>query len=556
MARAVALIGLAVVALCWIAPAWAASPWDGEWEGEVRSSRQICSPCRVRLTVKDGIPDIRGDVSMPDFKIADSGKVSGLMVISVPGYKVDCALHGQIAGDILKAMGQCTGSGEPPEVTLRRISGGGLVSAPPPAGPAPARPPSTQTVPPQTELREVAPGQATRQPTAAQRAFGQGTQPLRLVDLTYDIPEGASIGQLQTGSWLTSCGAGKTVPLTRKSFRQPDLDAFQTVFSYVAQSRGYKLGGRIQSKELTAATYLVNARVTAMNWVSCVRENSKPPQWSGSGSMSIAWQVMRASDGQVVYSTTTRTDSTLPSGERRTDGLLYLFVTTFGDAVLQLVSTPGFRDAVREATAGDRPRIGGADAALLRSPPPFRGGITANMKSILPGVVEIRTPAGAGSGFVVDAAGLILTNAHVVRGTDAVTVGFSDGGTAPGTVVKRDLGRDVALVRVDRKGLRALPIRHGEPILTEKVYAIGSPLGLSQTVTEGIVSSYRRQENGLDMIQATPAISPGNSGGPLLDANGNVVGISMLFSVEARSLNFFIPIDSALSFLNLRSSGR
>ena len=171
-------------------------------------------------------------------------------------------------------------------------------------------------------------------------------------------------------------------------------------------------------------------------------------------------------------------------------------------------------------------------------------------------MVEIRTPAGAGSGFVIDAGGLILTNAHVVRGTDAVTVGFSDGGSAPGTVVKRDLGRDVALVRVDRKGLRALPIRHGEPILTEKVYAIGSPLGLSQTVTEGIVSSYRHQENGLDMIQATPAISPGNSGGPLLDGNGNVVGISMLFSVEAQSLNFFIPIDSALSFLNLRSSGR
>jgi S1-C subfamily serine protease len=548
MARKFALIWLVVLAVSWTQSASAASPWDGEWEGEIKQSRLTCSPCKMRLTVQDGVPNISGDVSVLNFKIDDAGQINAFIQLSI-GYTADCSLRGRISGDTLTASGRCVGSGiEDPQLTLRRVtSSAGLPSPPPPSTRVPSTPSTGATQAPTATHGTPA--------TTRQKTFGAGTQPLRLVDLTYDMPTGDRIGELQFGSWLTSCGAGRTVPLTRKTFEQPTMDGFQAVFGILAKSRGFSLGGRVETSELTAASYLVAARVTAMNWVSCMRENSKPPQWSGSGTMTIAWQVLRAGDGQPVYSTTTQTSSSQPSAERRTDGLSYLFVTTFGDAVLQLISTPAFRDAVRRPPgAAQRPHVDGT--ALIHSPPLFRSGITGNMKAILPAVVEIRSDIGTGSGFVIDASGLILTNAHVVRGDDTVTVAFADGGKVDGTVLKRDLGRDVALIRVVRAGLKALPIRRAEPVLTEKVYAIGSPLGLSQTVTEGIVSSYRHQQNGLDLIQATPAISPGNSGGPLLDGSGNVIGISMLFSKDLQNLNFFIPIESALGFLDLRLAGR
>jgi S1-C subfamily serine protease len=186
----------------------------------------------------------------------------------------------------------------------------------------------------------------------------------------------------------------------------------------------------------------------------------------------------------------------------------------------------------------------------------FQNSITSNMKSILPAVVEMRPDGVIGSGFVIDAAaGLVLTNYHVVGAATSVNVVFADGEKVRGVVLRRDRARDVALVRVEKKNLRALPLRLGEVTLTEKVYAIGSPFGFSQTISEGIVSAFRKVE-GQDMMQATAPISPGNSGGPLVDASGNVIGISTLTYRTGQNLNFFIPIGLALTTLNIKPAGR
>jgi len=185
---------------------------------------------------------------------------------------------------------------------------------------------------------------------------------------------------------------------------------------------------------------------------------------------------------------------------------------------------------------------------------PLTGQIVDNMKGVLPGVVEIRPKNGIGSGFVIDAeAGLILTNYHVVRTATTVTVVFGENEEVVGTVLRRDQARDVALIKVQKKNIVALPIRLSEVIPAEKAYAIGSPFGMTRTVSEGIISSFRKLE-GKDFIQATPAISPGNSGGPLLDGSGNVIGISVLIITPGigTDFRFFIPIGAALSTLNIK----
>lgn len=140
-----------------------------------------------------------------------------------------------------------------------------------------------------------------------------------------------------------------------------------------------------------------------------------------------------------------------------------------------------------------------------------------------------------GTGFVVDRSGHILTNAHVVDGAQQVTVTFHNNQSRTARVVKSNDSTDVALLSVDPSGLTLQPLELGDSTslqVGDAVYAIGNPLGLNDTLTTGLVSALGRQiqaPNGAaipDAIQTSAALNSGNSGGPLLDASGKVVGIN------------------------------
>jgi serine protease Do len=169
---------------------------------------------------------------------------------------------------------------------------------------------------------------------------------------------------------------------------------------------------------------------------------------------------------------------------------------------------------------------------------------------------------GSGSGFVIDPAGYILTNHHVIDGADRVTVTLSDGRALHATVVGADPAIDVALLHVDSASpLAAAPIgKSGALRVGEWVCAIGNPLGYVHSVTVGVVSFMGRKlfDQSLDeYIQTDAAISFGNSGGPLINARGEVVGITTAISVQASSIGFAVPIDQIMSVLpQLRESGR
>jgi len=168
------------------------------------------------------------------------------------------------------------------------------------------------------------------------------------------------------------------------------------------------------------------------------------------------------------------------------------------------------------------------------------GAIAAKLRASTVRVVDERE-RGAGSGIVWNADGLILTNAHVVRGSSA-TIETGAGKTARARLVARDAQRDLAALRVgDAMGLVPADLREGAPSVGELVVAAGNPLGFVGAVSAGLV-----HRSSARWVVADVRLAPGNSGGPLADASGRVVGIN---SMVARGLALAVPTATVVSFL-------
>jgi S1-C subfamily serine protease len=160
---------------------------------------------------------------------------------------------------------------------------------------------------------------------------------------------------------------------------------------------------------------------------------------------------------------------------------------------------------------------------------------------------------GEGSGFIIGPNGMILTNAHVVSGADSVTVTLKDGRKLKGEVKGVDEPSDLAVVKINGKNLPVAPLGNSKDLqVGDWAIAVGNPLGLDNTVTLGIISTLNRSsaqvgipDKRLDFIQTDAAINPGNSGGPLVNEQGEVIGINTAIRADAQGIGFAIPIDKA-----------
>jgi putative serine protease PepD len=207
--------------------------------------------------------------------------------------------------------------------------------------------------------------------------------------------------------------------------------------------------------------------------------------------------------------------------------------------------------------------------------PAVPGDISSILDAVRPAVVRIDVgdirsgTGGTGTGFIIDPTGVIVTNAHVVAGSDEVTVVLADGQQLKGDVVGEDDVDDLAVVKVDGgDGLPTLALGDSDQVrVGDPVVAIGNALGMSEgsgaTVTTGIISGLDRivrveNETLFDAIQTDAAINPGNSGGPLLDMNGRVIGINSAIASPDTSNNvgFAISIDSAKQIIDDLRAGR
>jgi len=187
------------------------------------------------------------------------------------------------------------------------------------------------------------------------------------------------------------------------------------------------------------------------------------------------------------------------------------------------------------ATAGPTTHVG-SGRALVQSPADIAARST-------PAIVTIRTADGLGTGFVVRKDGWVATNFHVVRGATAVTVVFSNHREFPVVeIMNANRLHDLVILRIDAQNLPVLPIGDSDQVRPgDSVLAIGHPLGLEDTVSNGLISAVREVHAGLSVLQISAPIAPGSSGGPLFNDRGEVIGVATAVSTSGQNLNFGLP---------------
>jgi serine protease Do len=293
----------------------------------------------------------------------------------------------------------------------------------------------------------------------------------------------------------------------------------------------------------------------------------RPPSQAGSSAATVV--------GEPIVSPSGTATSSRPFRGRWLAGVLAVSMLS---AVVGSVGTVGLLTgfAATDRGAGTTPATA-TSASTTPASVSSADAVVAVAESASPAVVTITVDSagqagygpfsvpstGVGSGFVFDASGLILTNHHVIEGSDRITVTFKDGSELPGTVVASDAQHDLAVVKVDPKtSLPTIPIGDASKLkVGQQVIAIGSPLGtFTESVTSGILSATgrtievgsagsRRTTTMTGLLQTDASINPGNSGGPLLDDTGTVIGVNSAAAQSAQGIGFAIPIDVAADIM-------
>ncbi|MEO0646596.1 MAG: HhoA/HhoB/HtrA family serine endopeptidase [Cyanobacteria bacterium J06650_10] len=261
--------------------------------------------------------------------------------------------------------------------------------------------------------------------------------------------------------------------------------------------------------------------------------------------------------------TTTLPNRSLPSEATVNEVESPVLLSQAGDASTEpsagterLIGGANFIAEAVERTGPAVVRINSARTVVSRGPSVFNDPFFRQFFGDMgvPNQPAQRVERGTGSGFILDANGTIVTNAHVVEGADQVTVTFKDGRELRGEVIGEDSLTDVAVIKVDERNLPTVTLGNSEVLRPgEWAIAIGNPLGLDNTVTAGIISATGRTsaqirvpDKRVDFIQTDAAINPGNSGGPLLNERGEVIGVNTaIIGGGAQGLGFAIPINQA-----------
>lgn len=402
-------------------------------------------------------------------------------------------------------------------------------------------------------------------------------EPIGFEGAVLALNRGQEIGALYSGTSEVSmdlCNYGSDAKLNwsaGKAYIGGRDDQFAEAVYDALKARGYNVVGdpRVvfkREEELSRSRFKLAARIIDMKANVC----NVHSWWDGRSMgkqhaevyLKAEWSVFSTMADKVVMQVTTEGYYKRP--DEVPEGFLLAVLDAFSAAADELAANAEFLKLVTQGRAiEDKAMAPAGDAISLPSVEQSGKPFAANPDGITNSVVTIRNGGGHGAGFVVSADGYILTNNHVVEGNEKVMVRFRSGLELEGVVVKVHPMRDVALVKVAVGKMKPLAIRRTPVKVLEEVHAIGSPLdmNLSHTVTTGKVSAMRNfsdMHNQMSIIQADVPIYPGNSGGALVDDNGNVVGITVATMMQggtSTNLNFFIPIMDALEKLNIRIGG-
>ena len=349
------------------------------------------------------------------------------------------------------------------------------------------------------------------------------------------VPATAVVPALEAGarpvpiSFARMASAGEPLRWGGSASQACDPDFAQTLRTEFAGA------GLALADAPNAADLQLGARITDFQ----VRLGAK-----GVAVMAVEWQVYSTSAGKVVGNVVTRGGVPVAKGGRLGETVASLLTQTFAENVRQLEADPDFRQIAVTAAPQQALKVGFRVSARPMA-----------LKEAVSGAVVIFAGDEMGSGVLISPDGYILTNQHVAGAAGSVRIRWLDGSESVGQVVRTDKRRDVALIKVEAPKGRPLAIRRTPAELGETVYAIGTPMSdaYQNTVTRGIVSATRKLD-GQSFIQSDAGATHGNSGGPLVDEKGALIGLADL-TVDASNgstINFFIPIDEALTVLALK----
>lgn len=323
---------------------------------------------------------------------------------------------------------------------------------------------------------------------------------------------------------------------------------------------GYPLTGKGKATAFdvdvnAAPDFRIGGILTEMKQEMC----SEPSKAEGWVLYKIDWALFSEKKQKVVYEASTEglgfSKEKLPLGEvhkRAAISSLSSFLSS--PAVLEALKSNDAEPAAAAASAAAPGSAAetAAGALTLKGTPAAGGGALKNQAQLRNAVVTLETAAGSGSGFFIDKSGHLLTNAHVVKGSKYARIKLQNGDKAVAEVVKVNEQADVALLKTALTEGDSLALRGGAALeVGSDVYAIGSPLGvLNNSMTRGVLSA-DRVLLGKRVLQSDAAVTFGSSGGPLLDGDGRVIGITRGGVESGKGFNFFIPIDEALKALQL-----
>lgn len=371
------------------------------------------------------------------------------------------------------------------------------------------------------------------------------------------------------------------VDLGRRA-RKVDRDQYKEIFKETLESLGYDItGGQShffdEDDDFDRTIFSVGALIKEIHIDSCKHDNwwSVDQGVTGEASMTVEWTLFDRLHRKVVLKTTTKGYSEL--NFKNYDGLQLLAEDAFAAAAHNLGADEEFYNVVFRGIAPERPLglnfdplaeedgifnpnedVDISNKALFKTPAQSR------LKQLAQSTVMIQTGNDHGSGFFISEDGHILTTASTIgyaKRVRVVTARKKEKLIAE--TLRVDRKRDVALLKLVNKPndytITTLPIRTGDLNIGEDIYAIGAPYKyyLNDTVTKGIVSTYRyRKTERQWYIQGDAYTHDGSYGGPLLDASGNLIGISASMYKEDAELNLFIPIEDALDELDITLNGQ
>jgi S1-C subfamily serine protease len=388
---------------------------------------------------------------------------------------------------------------------------------------------------------------------AQSQASDPQKQPITVSKVTSNIVDGtpwltvtSGIFNATIGKYGWNDGAGQ---LNVRAFEKPIRDELKR--------EGYRIAKDPDSPfpDDTSSNLLLGARITGLNAHFHVILHSA----EGDATMSVEWQVYSSEERKVIA--TFQTNGEGHVSQNATGDYKSTLIEAMDENVRALTGSDGFKTLLASQDASTT-----TDGPVLKAPTghlaslPLMGSVGAKSVRIsdaVGAVVLVLSGDGHGSGVLISSDGYVLTDAHVVGSDKYVKIRWSDGLEGLGEVVRSDKRRDVALIKTDPRGRSPLPLRTQAPDPGATVFAIGAPEDpkLQSTVTRGVVSASNRIVDGFSFIQSDVTVNPGNSGGPLLDEKGEVLGLTdwkLQTGDGATGLNFFTPIGDALAFLSLQ----